>query len=140
MNVNKVILVGRITNEPELKPIPTGVNVCNFSIATNEYYMKDNVRQEKTEFHSIVVFGKQAENIAQYMSKGSEIYIEGKLQTRSWEDEATKKKMYKTEIIALNTQFGAKPNTESKPKTVQKQADDSIDYPDEDINPEDIPF
>lgn len=152
MNVNKAIIVGNITRDPELKSLPSGQQVASFSVATNEVFKgSDGQKQERTEFHNIVAWGKTAENIAQYMRKGSQIYIEGKIQTRSWEKDGEKK--YRTEIVALNVQFGAKPKGEgSSPR--KSEDDDWGEFNDEpaaparasgstdggEINPEDIPF
>jgi len=139
MNVNKVILVGNITRDPELKALPSGVQVVSFSIATNEVYTKDGEKHEKTEFHNIVAFGKTAENIAKYMKKGSQIFVEGKLQTRSWEADGIKK--YRTEILANMVQFGSKPaGSSSTSSSASTSADGAPDFPDDEINPEDIPF
>ena len=150
MYLNKVILIGNLTRDPELKAIASGNKVCTFGLATNRVY-KDasGVRQEKTEFHNIVVWGKTAENVAQYMRKGSQILVEGRLETRSWDDTATGAKKYRTEIIADTIQFGQKgpgapqagaPKT-SAPKAESEESElDTIEYPDEQINAEDIPF
>ena len=104
MSVNKVILLGRLGNDPEMKTLPTGNAVCNLSVATSEKWMKDGKKQEKTEWHRVVSFGKQAETLNQYLSKGSEVYIEGKLQTRSWEDNSGVKR-YSTEIVMSSFSF-----------------------------------
>lgn len=152
MYLNKVMLIGNLTRDPEMKAIPNGMKVTNFSIATNRVWKdKDGSKKESTEYHNIVVFGRQAETVAQYMKKGNNIMVEGRLQTRSWEAEG--KKNYRTEIIADNIQFGARGssdgssssyNSGAKKETEneQKAPDlDTIEYPDEDdINPEDIPF
>lgn len=149
MNVNKVILVGNITRDPELKALPSGTQVAAFSIATNEVYIKDGEKKESTEFHNVIAWGKTAENIARYMKKGSQIYVEGKLQTRSWDKDGEKR--YRTEIVALNVQFGAKPKDGSGGGHSASQDDDwgGMDEPaapaqggstSGDINPEDIPF
>lgn len=142
MYINKVILIGNLTRDPELKALASGSKVCTFSIATNESYKDSNgVKQEKVEFHNIVVWGKTAENVATYMHKGSQIFIEGKLQTRTWEDKDTKKNMYRTEIIAINIQFGAKASGgSSKPKEQSADEIDPIEYPEEEITQQDIPF
>lgn len=116
MQLNKVQLIGNITKDPDIKVLPSGIKVCSFSMATNEVFVKDGVKQEKVEFHNIVSFGKTAENIAKYMVKGSQIYVEGKLQTRSWEADGIKK--YRTEILANNVQFGSSPKTTEKKETV----------------------
>lgn len=153
MYLNKAILIGNLTRDPELKAIPSGNKVCTFSMATNRTY-KDasGARQEKTDYHNIVVWGKTAENVAQYMKKGSQILVEGRMETRSWDDAATGTKKYRTEIIADTVQFGSKgsdaPRTSSAPSAASpKKADaqqedelDTIEYPDEQINAEDIPF
>lgn len=107
MNVNLAIIVGNITRDPEMKVTPSGHNVCSFSVATNKtWYDKQNQKQERAEFHNVVAWGKAAENIAKYMRKGSQIYVEGELQTRSWDKDGVKH--YRTEINARAIQFGAK--------------------------------
>lgn len=115
MSVNKVFLVGHLGNDPEVKYLPSGSAVANFSLATNENYTdKTGQKVEKTEWYRIVVFGKAAENCAQYLKKGSQAFIEGKLQTRSWEDKQSGGKRYATEVIALNVQFLSRANTAAK--------------------------
>ena len=106
MSVNKVILVGRLGQEPELRYTSSGTPVCNLSVATSESWTdkSSGQKQEKTEWHRIVVWNKQAEFCNQYLSKGRQVYIEGQLQTRSWED-AEKNKRYTTEINARTVQF-----------------------------------
>ncbi|MDQ5953091.1 MAG: single-strand DNA-binding protein [Patescibacteria group bacterium] len=152
MYLNKVMLIGNLTRDPELKSIPSGMKVTNFSVATNRVWRdKDGSKKEATEFHNVVVFGRQAETVAQYMKKGSNIMVEGRLQTRMWE--ADGKKNYRTEIIADNVQFGSRGGapTEGGSRTSSNDAGsqssqqppqlDTIEYPDEDdINPDDIPF
>lgn len=98
-SVNKVILIGRLCKDPESRQA-NGKSVCNFSLATNESWRDaDGQKQERAEFHRIVVWGKLAEVAAKYLSKGSQVYIEGKLQTREWTDKDGQKK-YTTEIVA----------------------------------------
>jgi len=105
MSVNKVILVGNLGQNPELKYTPSGQAVCNLSIATNESWTgKDGTKQEKTEWHRLVLFGKLAELAGQYLQKGRQVYTEGKLQTRSWQDKDGQTK-YTTEIVASTLQF-----------------------------------
>jgi len=105
MYLNKVILYGNLTRDPELKALPSGQNVATFSIATNRSYKdKDGKQQEQTEFHNVVAFGRTAEVIDQYFKKGRPIYLEGRLQTRSWESEG--KKNFRTEIVVDSFQFG----------------------------------
>jgi single-strand DNA-binding protein len=154
MYLNKVFIIGNLTRDPELKAIPSGMKVCSFSVATNRVWKdKNGARQESADYHNIVVFGRQAETVAQYMKKGSQVMIEGRMQTRSWDDQATNTKKYRTEVIADRVQFGSTggPKTggsfdqSSSPKSSPSQAEDqsgldTIDYPDEQINAEDIPF
>ena len=110
MNVNKAIIVGRLTRDPEKKVIPSGQTVTNFSVATSTKWKgQDGQQNEKTEFHNVIAWGKRGEVIAQYMTKGQEIFVEGRLETRSWDDQESGKKMYRTEIILDNFEFGAKP-------------------------------
>ena len=102
MDLNKVMLIGRMTRDPELKTIPNGTSVTNISIATNFVFTdQSGVKQEKVEFHDIVLWRKLAEIVAQYLRKGSKIYIEGRLQTRSWDDPSGNKR-FKTEIVGEN--------------------------------------
>lgn len=104
--VNKVILVGRLGADPELKSVGNGQSVARLSIATSEQWTgKDGQKQERTEWHRVVVWGRQAENCGKHLSKGRQVYIEGRLQTRSWEDTATGQKKYATEIVAQTVQF-----------------------------------
>lgn len=105
MSVNKVMVLGRLGQDPELKYTPSGQPVCNFSMATTESWNdKSGQKQERTEWHRIVVWGKVAELCNQYLAKGRQAFIEGRLQTRSWEDKSGQKR-YTTEINANNVQF-----------------------------------
>ena len=105
-SVNKVILIGNLGAKPELKYLPSGQAVCELRIATNETFTdKNQQKQERTEWHRVVVWGKQGENCAQYLDKGRSCYIEGRLQTRSWDDKNTGEKRYMTEIVANSVQF-----------------------------------
>lgn len=99
--VNKVILVGSLGKDPEVKYLPNGNAVANISLATSESWKDRNTgqKQEKTEWHRIVVFGKLAEIAGQYLAKGAQVYFEGKLQTRKWQDKATGQDKYTTEIV-----------------------------------------
>lgn len=103
-SVNKSIIVGNLGADPELRYTPSGQAVCDFRIATSESF-KTKAGEERTvtEWHSVVVWGKQAENCSKYLSKGRQVYVEGKLRTRSWERDG--QKHYKTEIIAQIVQF-----------------------------------
>lgn len=149
MYLNKIILIGNLTRDPELRSLPSGVKVCSFSLATNRVWKdKNGARQESADYHNVVVFGRQAETVAQYMKKGSSILVEGRMQTRSWDDKTTGEKKYRTEVVADRTQFGPKSSsTGFTPSKVEGDASqknpeetDAIEYPEEDINPEDIPF
>jgi len=105
-SVNKVILIGNLGTKPELKYLPSGQAVCEMRIATNEVFNdKNQQKQERTEWHRIVVWGKTGENCAQYLDKGRQVYIEGRLQTRSWDDKTSGEKRYMTEIVANTVQF-----------------------------------
>jgi single-strand DNA-binding protein len=105
MSVNKVILVGRLGQNPEVRYTPSGAAVANFSVATNESWTdKSGQKQEKTEWHRIVVWGKLAELCSQYLTKGRQCYVEGRLQTRQWQDKDGQTK-YTTEVQAQTIQF-----------------------------------
>lgn len=146
MYLNKAFVYGNLTRDPELKTLPSGMNVCSFSVATNRVYNdRDGKRQEVTEYHNIVVFGRQAETSAQYLKKGSGVFVEGRLQTRNWDKDGVKQ--YRTEIVADRVQFGPRTGGSDAPSSdTAKDSSDSNsqqnapDYPDEEINPEDIPF
>lgn len=102
MDLNKVMLIGRLTRDPESRTIPSGQTVASFSIATSRQWKdQSGQKQEKTEFHNITAWRKLAEIVAQYLKKGKQVYIEGRLETRSWEDQSGVKK-YRTEIVADN--------------------------------------
>jgi len=103
--VNKVILIGRLGADPELKTVTGGNNVARLSVATSENWTdREGQKQERTEWHRVVVWGKLAELCGKYLSKGRQVYVEGRLQTRSWEDQQGQKK-YSTEIVANTVQF-----------------------------------
>lgn len=105
MGLNKVMLIGRLGKDPELKYTPGGQAVANFTLATSERFNnKDGQKQERTEWHAVVAWGKQAELANQYLKKGREVYVEGRIQTRSWDDRDGNKK-YKTEVVATAIQF-----------------------------------
>ncbi len=105
MSLNKAMIIGRLGNDPEVRYAQSGTAMGNFNLATNESWMdKSGQRQEKTEWHRIVVFGKQAENCAKYLKKGRQAYVEGRLQTREWEDRDGNKRTT-TEIVAQTVQF-----------------------------------
>lgn len=156
MYINKALLYGNLTRDPETKALPSGITVVTFSIATNRTYKdKNGAKQEAVDYHNIVSFGKQAEVIAQYLHKGSSVFIDGRIQTRSW-DGPDGKKNYRTEIVVENFQFGPKavggsafgggaPQSAARPNTAVKGKDkepelETIEYPDDDASLEDIPF
>ena len=152
MYLNKAMIYGNLTRDPELKALPSGMNVCSFSLATNRVYNdRDGKRQESVDYHNIVAFGNQADNCSKYLSKGNGAYVEGRMQTRSWEKDG--QKQYRTEVIADRVQFGPKNAGAGAPSAGSQSSgapagntdNDSKapavpDYPEEDINPEDIPF
>ncbi len=146
MYINKVMLYGNLTRDPEVKALPSGSQVASFGLATNRTYKdKDGGKKEETQFHNIVVFGKQAEVVGQYLKKGRPVYIEGRIQTRSWDGTDGQKK-YRTEVIVEKFQFGAQGTGGANTKNIaEAPKDDSsndsgINYPEEEINPDDIPF
>ena len=144
MYINKAMFFGNITRDPELRSLPSGMNVCNFSIATNRVYRdREGKKQEQTDFDNVVVFGRQADTVAQYLKKGSSVYVEGRMQTRSWDDKTSGEKKYRTEVVADRVQFGPRPGGGGKhaePEEVAASSGTGIEYPKDDINPDDIPF
>ncbi len=101
--VNKVILIGNLGRDPEVRSTPSGQPVANFTLATSRRWRdKGGQKQEQTEWHQVVVWGKQAEIAGQYLTKGKQIYLEGRLQTRSWDDKSSGEKRYRTEVICEN--------------------------------------
>jgi single-strand DNA-binding protein len=157
MYLNKAFIIGNLTRDPELKALPSGLKVCSFGVATNHTYKdKEGNRKDSTEFHNVSAFGRTGELVAQYMKKGSQVFLEGRLQTRSWDGKDGEKK-YRTEIIAETVQFGNRPGgagaspatgagsssakgAESASESAPDAPADKIDYPTEEINPDDIPF
>lgn len=162
MYLNKAFVIGNLTRDPEVRSLPSGVQVASFSVATNRVWKdKDGAKQEGTDYHNIVVFGRQAENVGQYLKKGSSVLVEGRMQTRSWDGPDGVKK-YRTEIVADRVQFGprrpdagvsagtgadaggeggsGKKGPKGKGKVDSGGTIDTIEYPTEEINPEDIPF
>jgi single-strand DNA-binding protein len=166
MDLNKVMLIGRLTRDPELRTTPSGINVCQIGLATSYVYTNQTTGQkvENTEFHNIVMWRKLGEIAHQYLKKGTQIFVEGRLQTRSW-DAADGQKKYRTEIIADNmimlqragTGSGAgnyQPSSSTPApvagKPASPKAEDTAQVPPaeelptiqqgEDVNVEDIPF
>lgn len=152
-SVNKVILVGHLGDNPELRYIPAGDAVASFRLATNRVWKnKEGNQQERTEWHRIIAWRKLAEICSEYLKKGSHVYIEGRLETRSWDDGSGNKK-YVTEIVAntmqmLDASSGTSPmeekiKTSSLPQTDSEKGDEKPDYPTsggKGLNEEEIPF
>lgn len=143
MYLNKAMVYGNLTRDPEMRALPSGQQVCSFGVATNYTYKdKDGKRVEKPEFHNIVAFGRPAEVMHQYLKKGRPVFVEGRMQTQSWEKDGVKQ--YRTEIVVDNFQFGASAPGGEVPAqgATQTQAPqgNTPAYPEEEINPEDIPF
>jgi single-strand DNA-binding protein len=141
-SVNKVILIGNLGKDPEVRHTPSGAAVANFSIATNESWNnREGQREERTEWHRVVAFGKLADICGQYLKKGKQVYIEGRLQTRSWEDRDGNKR-YTTEVVASNmTMLGraGDPGADSYAPPIQE---DPFSGPSSGSGPgdDDIPF
>ena len=105
-SLNRVMIIGNLGQDPELRYTANQTPVATFSIATTDYRTgQDGQRQETTEWHRVVVWSKQAENCAKYLAKGRTVFVEGRLQTRSWDDKQSGQKRYQTEIVAQNIQF-----------------------------------
>lgn len=160
MNLNKVLIAGRLTADPVLKTTPQGQSVATFSIATNSTWIdKSGARKEEVEYHNIVVWGRQAETSAQFLTKGSVALVEGRLKTRSWQNQQGQT-IKTTEIIADRVQFGqragggggsasrgggvvdqpAHDDFGHGPSSLEEEALPQIDIDEEDIKPEDLPF
>ena len=138
MNLNKAVILGRLTREPETRALPSGKSVCSFSLATNRFWTsQDGNKQEETEYHNIVVFGKLAEICSKYLNKGQLAMIEGRIQTRSWEDKKDGSKRYRTEIVADNMQMGPRAGqnqTSQAPSQAPKETpQEEASLPQEDI-------
>lgn len=169
MYLNKAIICGNLTRDPEVKKLPSGNMVAAFSVATNRVWKdKDGKKHEEVEYHNLVCFGRQAEIVGEYLFKGSQCLIEGRIQTRSWEDSKSGDKKYRTEVIVEMLQLGNRPkdggsDRPTRPSNAKQELDEAypdegrttrpakknshtgrvktdIEYPEDDINPEDIPF
>jgi len=152
MNFNRAIIIGNLTADPDMRTTPSGQHVCSLRVATNRMWTDaSGAKQQKTEFHSVVLWRRLAEIASQYLKKGNLVLIEGRLETRNWDDTAGNKH-YRTEIIAENMQLGPKGFTqgggsESKPSANQPAPDKQeskeeipIIEEDEEIDVKDIPF
>lgn len=139
MDLNKVFLIGRLTQNPEMRSTNSGQNVCSFGLATNRIWTNSQRQKQKaTEFHNIVLWGRLAEIASQYLTKGSLALIEGRIQTRSWQDNSGNKK-YKTEIVADNIQLGPKSGI-SQNNTPSIQEENNPRPSQDGIPPEEIPI
>ena len=149
MNANKVFLIGNLTRDPDLRAMPNRTPIAMFGVATNQRYKRDGEVKTQTEFHSIVVYGKQAEDCARYLRKGALAHIDGRLHTRTWEKEGVKQS--RTDIIADRVQFGPRQTSQAalgrdvpaeddpNQRPPSERASES-DIDDLGFNPDDIPF
>jgi single-strand DNA-binding protein len=152
-SVNKVILLGNVGKDPEIKSLPSGQPVANFSIATSDRYKdKQDQWQDRTEWHNLAAFGRLAEIVRDYVKKGNKLYVEGRLTTRSWDDKESGKKVYRTEIIVNDLSLlsgkgegdgGSSSGGYSKSSTAsfdQRSSAPADDFGDQGITDDDIPF
>lgn len=151
MNLNKVFIIGNLTRDPEMRTLPSGQPLASFGVATNRYWTKNGARQEQTEFHNVVAFGKSAEIASQYLARGKSVLVEGRLQTRQWEGKDGVKRS-RTEIIAERVQLGPRgqggkdgrmpQEHQESPPAPKAEEIETIEYPsdEEEIKPDQIPF
>lgn len=146
MYLNKVFIIGRLVADPEIKSTPSGQQVCNIRVATNRVWVDKNTgeKKESTEFHTVILWRKLAEIASKFLSKGSLVFIEGRLQTRNWED-SNGNKRYRTEIIAERMQLGPRSAGKTIPTGAEEESSEEIPIieespPQEEIDLKDIPF
>jgi single-strand DNA-binding protein len=146
MNFNKVILIGRLTRDPENRALPSGQSLTSFGMATDRFFTdKNGQKQQQVEFHNIVLFGKLADTAYQYLNKGSLVLIEGRLQTRTWQDSSGNKRM-RTEIVAERLQLGPKsagkitPAAPPQEETEETKKEEIPIIEEDEIDIKDIPF
>ena len=144
MNLNKVVIIGNLAADPELRSTSSGQQVCNFRLATNRIWKDKNTgqQQKETEFHTVVAWGKLADIASRFLNKGSLAMVEGRLRTRSWQDQSGQKK-YRTEIVAEALQLGPRGTKSSAPKEEAPAERDNIPVIEEgndEIDVKDIPF
>ena len=147
MNLNKVFLIGNLTADPELRSTSSGQQVCNFRLATNRIWndRKTGQQQKETEFHTVVAWGKLADIASRFLTKGSLAMIQGRLRTRSWQDQSGQKK-FRTEIVAETLQLGPRSARSGETADSQDQNKEAkedipiIEEGNEEIDPKDIPF
>ena len=149
MDLNKVMIIGRLTRDPEVRSTPGGMNVASFSVATSfNWTDKQGQKKEQTEFHNVVAWRKLADIIGQYLKKGSQVYIEGRLQTQSWDDKTSGQKRYRTEIVADNMimlgRAGGSGASSAAPAVAQAEIVSGpmaeVNPPEIQINDSDMPF
>lgn len=146
MDLNKVMIIGRLTRDPEIRTTPNGANVASFSVATSFTWTdQSGQKKEQTEFHNVVAWRKLADIIGQYLKKGSQIYIEGRLQTRSWDDKTSGQKRYRTEIVAdnmimLGRAGGSKADVSAEASAKAEQPEPKSSEPEIQIDDGDLPF
>jgi len=147
MFLNRVFILGNLTRDPDTRALPSGQPVANFSVATNRvFYDKNRQKQERVEFHNVVAFGRTAEIVQQYLKKGSLVLIEGRVQTRSWEDSAGNRR-YRTEIITQRLQLGPRAGKMIPPTSPEKEGKEEkkeeipiIEEEEGEIDVSEIPF
>ncbi len=143
-SLNRAQIIGNITRDPELRQTPNGQAVCTLGVATNRTWTNRDTgeKQEQTEFHNVVCWGKLAEICGQYLTKGRKVYFEGRLQTRNWEDADSGKKMYRTEIIADNMIMLGGRDDAPAAAGAPTQAEENFPTPsqEDEIKVEDLPF
>lgn len=155
MNFNKAFILGNVTRDPELRTTPSGQSVCSFGVATNRVWKNPSGQQQRAaEFHNVVAWGRLAEICNQYLKKGSLVFIEGRIQTRSWQDKNSNEKRFRTEIVTETMQLGPRSSGGEQAQPAASQAGEevtpqpaeepvaTVQYPDEEdeIKPEEIPF
>ena len=139
-NLNRIMFMGNITRDPELKYLPNGTAVTTFTVASNRSYKpKDGEKKEEVTFMRIVVWGKRAESCGEYLHKGSSVFVEGRIQNRTWEGEDGQKK-YSTEIVADNVQFLGGKQDNNTSHVDQGEAKEEIDVPPDKPKEDDVPF
>jgi single-strand DNA-binding protein len=144
MNLNKAMILGNLTRDPESRTTPSGQTVTTFGVATNRFYTDQNKqKQQKVEFHNIVAWGRLGDICAQYLKKGQLVFVEGRIETRSWDAQDGTKK-FRTEIIADNMQMGPKvgagAGAERQEKAPQAREEEIPSFQEEEIEVKDIPF
>ncbi|MDD2646785.1 MAG: single-stranded DNA-binding protein [Patescibacteria group bacterium] len=147
MDLNKALIIGRLTKAPEIRTTPSGQNVASFGMATNRFWTDRNGQKQKSaEFHNIVVWGRLAEIAQKFLTKGSLAYIEGRIQTRNWQDPQGVKH-YRTEIVAERLQIGPKASGASANQAESEESFEPVEATpnqgsslEEEISPDEIPF